>query len=43
MIKCCATKGKFQYILEARIFPLPENWGEVVNPAAYSKVDIGQA
>ena len=29
MIKCCATKGKFEYILEARIIPLPENWFSV--------------
>ena len=26
MIKCCATRGKFEYILEARIFPLPREW-----------------
>ena len=26
MMKCSATKGKFEYVLEARIFPLPANW-----------------
>lgn len=29
MIKCCATRGKFEYVLEARIFPLPEKWFEI--------------
>lgn len=26
MIKCCATKGKFEYVFEARLFPLPDKW-----------------
>ena len=26
MIKCCATRGKFEYVLEARVFPLPDKW-----------------
>lgn len=26
MIKCSATKGNFEYILEARILPLPDGW-----------------
>lgn len=26
MIKCCATRGKFEYVLEARIFPLHREW-----------------
>lgn len=26
MIKCCASSGKFEYVLEARMFPLPTNW-----------------
>lgn len=26
MVKCCATRGKFEYILEARFFVLPEEW-----------------
>ena len=34
MIKCCATKGSFEYILEARIFPLPDEWFDVSNSAA---------
>ena len=29
MIKCCATRGKFEYILEARIIPLPVGWFDV--------------
>lgn len=30
MMKCSATKGSFEYILEARIFPLPENWFDAI-------------
>jgi len=26
MVKCQATRGKFEYILEARVLPLPEEW-----------------
>ena len=26
MIKCCATRGKFEYCLEARVFPLPDGY-----------------
>ena len=26
MIKCGATKGKFEYVIEARIFALPDGW-----------------
>lgn len=25
-IKCCATKGKFEYVIETRLIPLPLNW-----------------
>lgn len=39
MIKCCATKGNFEYILEARFFPLPDEWFDSANPAATSMVD----
>ena len=30
MIKCSATRGKFEYVLEGRIFPLPEGWFTVL-------------
>ncbi len=39
MIKCKGTKGTFEYIIEARIFPLPFSWFEVAEPAATSLVD----
>lgn len=26
MMKCCASRGKFEYMLEARFFPLPDEW-----------------
>lgn len=26
MVKCCASKGTFEYIFEARLFPLPDGW-----------------
>ena len=26
MVKCCASRGKFEYIYEARLIPLPDNW-----------------
>lgn len=39
MIKCKGTKGSFEYIIEARIFPLPFSFFEVVNPAESSLVD----
>ena len=39
MIKCKATKGNFEYIIEARIFPLPDSWFDTVVPGANSMVD----
>lgn len=30
MIKCTATRGKFEYVLEVSTFPLCENWKELV-------------
>ena len=26
MMKCCAARSKFEYVLEARVFMLPDNW-----------------
>lgn len=26
MLKCSSTRGKFEYIIEARLIPLPDNW-----------------
>ena len=26
IMKCCALRGKFEYVLEARIMPLPDEW-----------------
>ena len=26
MMKCCASRGKFEYVFEARLFPLPDTW-----------------
>ena len=26
MVKCCASRGTFEYMIEARLFPLPESW-----------------
>lgn len=34
MIKCCAKGGKFEYILEARYIPLPEEWWKLINEEA---------
>ena len=34
MIKCCETRGKFEYVLEARIFPLPTGWFDEEVPAS---------
>ena len=31
MIKCGATRGEFEYVLEARIVPLPDDWYDAVN------------
>lgn len=39
MMKCKGTKGTFEYIIEARIFPLPEEWFAYANPGATSTVD----
>ena len=39
MIKCKGTKGTFEYIIEARVFPLPDKWFEYANPCATSTVD----
>lgn len=39
MIKCQSVKGNFEYILEARIIPLPDEWFDLATPAATSKVD----
>ena len=39
MIKCYATKGQFEYMIEARIIPVPPEWFELANPAALSMVD----
>lgn len=33
MIRCCATKGKFEYIYEVRLFPLPDGWMYEPTPA----------
>ena len=30
MIKCCATRGKFEYVLEARLVALPSTWFDAV-------------
>ena len=30
MIKCTATRGKFEYVLEVSTFPLCQNWREIV-------------
>lgn len=26
MVKCCATRGSFEYMIEARLFPIPDKW-----------------
>lgn len=26
MVKCCATRGSFEYMIEGRLFPLPPEW-----------------
>ena len=39
MMKCKGTKGTFEYIIEARVFPLPEEWFTYANPCATSAVD----
>lgn len=39
MMKCKGTKGTFEYIIEARVFPLPDEWFEYANPCATSMVD----
>lgn len=39
MMKCKGTKGTFEYIIEARIFPLPLEWFDAADPAATSMVD----
>lgn len=39
MMKCKGTKGTFEYIIEARIFPLPDEWFAYANPGATSAVD----
>lgn len=26
IMKCCATKGKFEYVIESKLVPLPANW-----------------
>lgn len=31
MMKCCAVRGKFEYMLEARFFPLPAEWETVLS------------
>lgn len=36
MIKCCAKGGKFEYILEARYIPLPDEWWKL-----YNKEEVG--
>lgn len=39
MIKCRATRGAFEYVIEARLFPLPDEWFDQATPAATSMVD----
>ena len=39
MLKCKGTKGTFEYIIEARIFPLPFAWFDAADPASSSMVD----
>lgn len=39
MLKCKGTKGSFEYIIEARIFPLPYAWFDAADPSATSMVD----
>lgn len=41
MMKCKGTKGTFEYIIEARVFPLPDEWFVYANPCATSTVDRG--
>lgn len=33
MIRCSATKGKFEYVYEVRLFPLPDGWLYEPTPA----------
>lgn len=43
MIKCKGAKGTFEYIIEARIFPLPLAWFDQAKPADTSMVDRSEA
>lgn len=29
IMKCCASRGKFEYVFEARIIPLPDTWWQI--------------
>lgn len=39
MIKCKGAKGTFEYIIEARIFPLPNLWFDKAAPTSASMID----
>lgn len=39
MMKCNAMKSKFEYVLQARIVEIPEDWFDVANPTVNSTVD----
>ena len=42
MIKCCSQGGKFEYMLEARIFPLPISWTESISDSDDEEVPASQ-
>ena len=39
MIKGKGMKGSFEYVIEARLFPLPDEWFDHTNPGSTSMVD----
>lgn len=43
MIKCKGTKGTFEYIIEARIFPLPYEWFDAADSTTTSMVDRSES
>lgn len=40
LIKCCATRGKFEYVLEARLVPLPDDW---FAPASDGEMEVPES
>ena len=42
MMKCCAARGKFEYVIEARLCAIPDGWFDAIKTSGSEEVPESQ-